>query len=76
MAIAICGFVTLKDYLTLCPSTQCNYSQGYGHPTVKCPAQKENSPQTCAVCAERYVTELHACTIGNCKQDASAHTLR
>jgi hypothetical protein len=51
MVIAICGSATPKDlgdsvivaskrcfaetYLTFGPSTQCNYCQGYGHPTVK-----------------------------------------
>jgi hypothetical protein len=34
----------------------------------KCPVQKDNNPPTCAVCAERHATELHACTICNCKQ--------
>jgi hypothetical protein len=84
MVIAICGSAILKDlgdsvivaskrcsvetYLKSGPSTQCNYCQDHGHPTVKCPAQKGNSPPTCAVCAERHATELHVCTIGNCKQ--------
>jgi hypothetical protein len=84
MAIAICGSTALKDlgdsvivtskrcsvetYLTFGPSTQCYYCQGYGYPTVKRPVQKDNSPPTYAVCAERHATELHACTFGNCKQ--------
>jgi hypothetical protein len=92
MIIAICGSATLKGlgdsvivaskrcsvetYLTFGPSTQCNYCEGYSHPTVKFPVQKDHSPPTCAVCAERHATELHSAPSVTANKVSSAHTLR
>jgi hypothetical protein len=84
MVIAICGTATLKDlgesvivaskrctvetYLTFGPSTQCNFCQRYGHPSQRCPFEKDKHLPTCAVCAGPHLTELHTCTLDTCRQ--------
>jgi hypothetical protein len=74
MVIVICGTATLKDLgesvvvaskrctvetcLTFGPSTQCNFCQRYGHPSQRCPFEKDKHLPTCAVCAGPHLTEF------------------
>jgi hypothetical protein len=85
MVISICGTATLKDlgesvivaskrctvetYLTFRPSTQCNFCQRYGHPSQRCPFEKDKRLPACAVCAGPHLTELHTCTLDTCRQE-------
>jgi hypothetical protein len=89
MVIAICGTATLKDlgesvivaskrctvetYLTFGPSTQCNFCQRYGHPSQRCPFEKDKHLPTCAICAGSHLTEVHTCTVD---KEYYAHALQ